>query len=81
MLEEERDALRERLASFERGETDAAYRAELTQLTERHGKLRSENEELRRRVHEARRRRRRVIVTGIPIEEALRRLWRSITGQ
>jgi hypothetical protein len=79
-LELERDALRERLASFERGEPDAAYRAELKGLEETRDALRAETEELRRRIREVRRRRR----FGLPmvdLEGALRELWRAISGR
>jgi phage shock protein A len=78
-LEEERDALRVRLASFERGEPDAAYRAELTRLEEQFEKLRSENEELRRRIAAARSRR--VINFGAfwsLVEDAARDLWELV---
>jgi chromosome segregation ATPase len=56
VLEAERDALRDRLASFERGDHDVAHRAELQRLEAEAEQLRAENEELRRRIGASRRR-------------------------
>jgi DNA repair exonuclease SbcCD ATPase subunit len=79
MLERERDTLRERLASFERGEPDAAYRAELKGLEDEYERLQRENEALRRRVEERKKILRARFNTGKPIltliEDAIRALF------
>lgn len=52
LLEAERDALRERLASFERGDRDRAHRAERAELEAQAELLEEENRDLRRQIAE-----------------------------
>jgi septal ring factor EnvC (AmiA/AmiB activator) len=82
-LEQERDALRARLASFERGERDAAHRAEVARLEEQLDKLRDGNADMKRRIEQLRRRRRRPDGSNALSElaEALAELWRTIVGK
>lgn len=55
-LESERDALRERLASFESGTENLHYRAELERLQTQAAELSAANEQLRRRISASKKR-------------------------
>ena len=83
LLEKERDILRERLSSFERGEPAAAHRAELKQLEGQYEALVRENDQLRRRIDERQQQHRKARAEAAgrnPLLAILEAVLRTLTG-